>query len=126
MTRKTETRLTVFGLVGLGLGAAIYSGAGAVAARVPVLVQGGVGAAVAFAILLVISLAEMPMMLFGLRQMARSQTTPYALLIGTFTVFVMFASVYASVFVLITGEFAWGLLLAALCLARFAGGAWLK
>jgi hypothetical protein len=118
--------LAIFGLLGILVGAGIYWGAGAVAARIPILLQGGIRAAIAFAILLLISLAEMPMMLFGLRQMARNETTPYALVIGTFTVFVMFASVYASVFVLITGEFAWGLALAALCLARFAGGAWLK
>lgn len=104
------------------VGAAIYLTAGAIAARIPIPVRGGIGVAIVFAILLLISLAEMPMMVYGLRQMARSATTPRALLIGTFTVFVIFASVYASVFVLITGEFAWGLALAALCLARFAGG----
>ena len=116
----------VAGLIGLAIGAAIYFGASAVALRVPILVRGGVGVAIVFAVLLLISLAEMPMMLFGLRQMARSQTTPRALVIGTFTVFVVFALVYASIFVLLTGAMAWGLVLAALGLARFAGGVWVK
>ena len=112
----------VAGLIGLVVGVAIYFGAGAVAARIPILIQGGIGAAVVFAILLAISLAEMPLMLFGLRQMARSQTTPRAVLIGTYTVYVTFASVYASIFVVLTNEFAWGLVLAALCIARYASG----
>ncbi len=118
--------LVVSGLIGLFVAAGIYFGAGAVSARIPVLIQGGAGAVIVFAILLLISLVEMPMMLFGLRQMARSQTTPGALVIGTFMVFVIFASVYASIFVVLTNEFAWGLVLAALCLARFASGVLVK
>lgn len=112
--------------MGLLLGAAIYFGASAVAARIPILVHGGVGVAIVFAILLLISLAEMPMMLFGLRQMARSSATPRVFLIGTYTIFVVFASVYASIFVLATAEFALGLALAALCVARFVSGVWIK
>ncbi len=115
--------LVVFGAMGLSAAVAIYLTANAIAARVPILVQGGIGVAIVFAILLAISLAEMPLMLFGLRQMARSAPPPRALLIGTFTVYVMFASVYAAIFVLLTGEFAWGLVLAALSVARFASGA---
>ena len=118
--------LIVVGLVGLFFGAAVYFGAGTVATRIPTLVRGSIGVAVVFAILLLISLAEMPMMLFGLRQMARSPSTSRVLLIGTYTIFVVFASVYASVFVLLTAEFALGLALAALCVARFASGAWIK
>lgn len=115
--------LAIFGLIGLGLGTAIFLSAGAIAARIPILVQGEFGVLTVFAILLAISLAEMPLMLFGLRQMARSQTTPRALFIGTHAVYVTFASVYASIFVVLTNEFAWGLALAALCIARFASGA---
>ncbi len=115
--------LVVFGAIGLSAAVAIYLTASAIAARIPILVQGSIGVAIVFAILLAISLAEMPLMLFGLRQMARSTATPRALLIGTFTVYVMFASVYAAIFVLLTGEFAWGLVLAALSVARFASGA---
>ena len=116
----------ISGTVGLLAGAVVYWGAGAVAQRIPILVQGGVGAAIVFVTLLLISLIEIPMMLFGLRYLVRSQITPRALVIGAFTVFVMFASVYALVFVLLTGEFTWGLVLAALCLLRFTGGALLK
>ena len=118
--------LAISGLFGLLAGAAIYLGAGALAQHIPILFRGGAGAAIAFVALLLISVAELLVMLFGLRHMAHSTTMPRVLVIGTFTVFVMFAAVYASVFVLITGEFAWGLALAALCLVRYAGGALLK
>jgi hypothetical protein len=110
----------------LFVAAGIYFGAGSIAVRIPILIQSSVGVVIVFAILLLISLAEMPMMLYGLRQMARSQTTPRALVMGTFAVFVIFASVYASIFVVLTNEFAWGLVLAALCLARFASGMLVK
>lgn len=116
----------VSGLIGLAVGAAIYLSASAVTARIPILIQSSIGVVIVFAILLTISLAEMPMMLFGLRQMARSPSTPRVLLIGTYTVYVTFASVYASIFVVLTNEFTWGLVLAALCVARFAGGALIK
>jgi hypothetical protein len=118
--------IAIAGIFGLLAGAGIYWGATALAQHIPTLLQGGMGVAIAFVILLLISLAEMPMMLFGLRQMARSQTSPRGLVIGTFIVFVMFAAIYASVFVLITGEFAWGLVLVTLCVVRYAGGAVLK
>ena len=116
----------IAGLLGLLAGAAVYWVAGLLAQRIPILIQGDAGAVIAFAILLLISLAEMPIMLFGLRHMARSQATPPGLVIGTFTLFVMFAGVYASVFVLITGQWAWGLVLVALCLGRYATGVLLK
>jgi hypothetical protein len=121
-----RTSLVVSGLFGLLIAGGIYLGAVAVATRIPILIHDSIGVAIAFAILLVISLAEMPMMLFGLRQMARSKSTPSALMIGTYTVYVTFGSVYASFFVLITGQVRWGMVLAALCLARFASGAWVK
>lgn len=117
--------VAIAGLLGLLGGAVIYWGAGALVQHLPILLSGA-GAAIAFAVLLLISLAEMPMMLFGLRQMARSQTMPRGLMMGTYVLFVMFAAIYASIFVLITGEFAWGMLLAALGLVRYAGGAVLK
>ena len=118
--------LVISGTVGLLAGAVVYWGADAVAQRIPILVQGGVGAAIVFVTLLLISLVEIPMMLVGLRYLVRSQITPRALVIGAFAVFVMFASVYGAVFVLLTGEFTWGLVLTALCLVRFTGGMLLK
>ena len=118
--------LAIAGLLGLVVGAGIYWVASALTQHIPILLQGGTSAVIAFTILLLISLAEMPMMLFGLRHMSRSQTTPRGLVIGTFTVFVMFAAVYASIFVLLTGQLAWGYVLVALCLVRYTTGVLLK
>ncbi|MCL4396717.1 MAG: hypothetical protein M1482_18260 [Chloroflexi bacterium] len=110
----------VLGLVFCG---GIYAGAVLVSSRIPVLVQGAFGEVVLFLFLLCISVAEMPLMLFGLRLMAHSPSTARPLLAGIFAVYVTFAGVYASVFVLLTGEFLWGLALAALGVARSASGA---
>jgi hypothetical protein len=110
------------GFAGLLSGAVIYAGASALSTRLPILAQGFIPAAITFACLLLLSLIEIPLILFGLRQMARSATPPRRLIIVTFAVYVMFASVYASFFVLLTGQIVWGIALAALCLVRFASG----
>ena len=117
--------LIVPGVIGLLVAAGTYAGASAVASYLPLLFQ-GIGAVVVFMVLLAISLAEIPLMLYGLRQMARSSSTPRLMLVGTYTIYVMFGSVYASIFVLLTGQVAWGLALAALCVVRFASGPWIK
>lgn len=45
---------------------------------------------------------------------------------GTYSVYVTFASVYATAFVMATGQTLWGLALVALSLARFASGVLIK
>lgn len=118
--------LTIAGIVGLVIGASIYVGASALSTLIPILLSLFFLVAVTFLFLLALSLVEIPMMLFGLRQMARSSSTPRRLLAGTFAFYVMFASVYASIFVLLTGQISWGLVLAALGLIRFASGMWIR
>ncbi len=118
--------LLIAGIVGLLLSAAIYWGGSIVARRIPILVTSPVGAGIVFALLLAVALAEMPIMIFGLRQMARSLNTPRPALNGTFVIYVTFAAVYAAAFVLVTGQFAWGLVLAALSLVRLASGIVIK
>jgi len=114
--------IVVFGIVGLLFAAAIYLAASAVSTRLPLFVQGTVGVAITFGFLLILSLVEIPVMVFGLRQVARSASTPRRLILATFAFYVMFASVYASIFVLLTGQILWGVALSALCLVRFASG----
>jgi len=97
-----------------------------VSARIPTLLQDTITMVVVFSIFLLISLAEMPMMLFGLRKMAQATGTPRIFVAGTFAVFVTFAAVYATVFALLTSGSAGGHLLAALCVARFVSGVWIK
>lgn len=121
-----RTDLTIAGIAGLLIGASIYAGASALSTRIPVLLSLPLLSAITFGFSLALSLVEIPMMLFGLRQMARSSSTPRRLLVGTFAFYVMFASVYASIFVLLTGQIGWGIALAALCLVRFASGWWIR
>ena len=83
----------------------------------------GIGAAL-FA--LTLALLEVPMMVFGLRQMARSASTPRRLLLATFTIYVAFAAFYASLFVLLTGQIVWGLGIVAVCLIRLVSGRWIE
>jgi len=73
--------------------------------------------------LLVFSLAEIPLMIFGMRHVARSASGKRltALVNAAFT---FFAAVYAVPFLLLTGRTGIGLALAALGLARFAGALW--
>lgn len=118
--------LILAGLVGLIVGICLYLGASALSTLIPTLLSLSLLVAVTFLFLLALSLVEIPMMLFGLRQMARSSATPRRLLAGTFAFYVMFASVYASIFVLLTGQIGWGIALAALCLVRFASGMWIR
>jgi len=114
------------GLTGLAVGFGVYAGASALSTVIPILLPSLFLAAITFGFFFILALLEIPVMLFGLRQMARSSTTPRRLLLGTFALYVMFASVYASMFVLLTGQIAWGIVLAALCLARFASGALIR
>jgi hypothetical protein len=121
-----QRNLFLAGLLGLLLGIAIYAGACFVSTRLPILLQHPIVAGATFLFFLALSAVEIPVMFFGLRQIARSATTPRAILISTFAIFVMFASVYASIFVLLTGQIGWGGGLALLSVARFASGVWMR
>lgn len=112
----------VTGFLGVLVALVIYFVASVVSVRLPNLIQGAVGVGIVFGFLLTLSLVEIPVMVFGLRQMARSVSTPRRLILATFAFYVMFASVYASIFVLLTGQILWGAVLAALSLVRFASG----
>jgi hypothetical protein len=118
--------LGIAGIIGLLIGAGVYFGASALSAHIPILLQGTLLGAIAFAFFFLLALIEVPMMLFALRQMARGDSTPRRLLLATFGFFVAFASVYASAFVLLTGQIALGLVIVALCVARFVSGIWIR
>lgn len=117
--------LVVSGFIALLLGAGVYSAASALSTRLPILLPWTIGVAIAFSVLLLLSLAEIPMMLFALRQMARG-TTSRRFVVAAFAAYVAFASVYASIFVLLTGQVLLGLGLAALGVVRFATGALIR
>lgn len=80
---------------------------------------GGVGVWLLLGFLLFFSLAEIPLMIFGMRRMVDSDSgTRLAILINA--AFTFFAAVYAAPFLLLTGRVKIGLALASLCLFRFA------
>ena len=116
-----KRKLILPGTAGLVISASIFSIAGFGASRFPALIQNGLIVGVIFVFLLGLSIVEIPMMLYGLRLMARSQTQTF-ILAGTFVIFISFASVYASVFIALTANPILGSVLAFLSLVRFAGG----
>ncbi len=71
-----------------------------------------------------ISIAEIPVMVFGIRQMAKSAPPLLSLLLAGF--YVAFGSVYAALMLFLTGAREWGSALAALCLARFISLLWAR
>ncbi|MBI5029637.1 MAG: hypothetical protein HZB51_03865 [Chloroflexi bacterium] len=114
--------VTIPGLIGIALAFLLYAVASALSTIIPILLQGNLWLAILFLFFLALSFIEIPMMIFGLRQMAHSATTPRRLVAGTFAFYAMFAAVYASIFVLLTGQIGWGSALAALSFVRFASG----
>lgn len=118
--------LILAGILGLGLGIAIFAGASALSIFVPILLRARLVVIFAFIFFLVLSFIELPLMIVALRQLARSKSTSPRLVWATFAIFVMFAAIYAAMFVLLTGQIVWGIVLAALCLVRFASGVFVR
>ncbi len=116
----------VSGIIGLLIGVGIYAGASALSTRLPILLQGPIVIAIVFSFFFPLALFEMPIMVFGLRQMAHNASVPRWLMLATFGFFVAFASVYAAAFVLLTGQIALGLVIAAVCVARLVSGIWIE
>jgi len=121
---RASDRLVLPGLIGLGAGAALTAGAVWLTAggTVPRVVPPGWGTWALLGFVLLLSLAEMPMMVFALRRMAGGTPTRSAPRIARLAsaAFVFFAAFYAAPFTALTGHVAAGVALAALCLARLA------
>ncbi len=117
--------LAISGIIGLLIGGGIFGAAIALSAVLPRLIENVIVVGMLFVILLGIAVAEIPMMSLGLKQMVRGKT-PRALVVAVFLIYVTFASVYASILVLLTGAILLSLGLAALALVRFASGVWVR
>lgn len=117
--------IAIAGAMGALIGAGIYSIASAVSAQIGGLIQHPIAIGVAFVILLGFAIAEIPLMVFGIKKIAGS-TTPRPFLLGTHLVYVTFASVYASIFILLTNQVGLGWVLAAILLVRFGTGVLFK
>ena len=75
------------------------------------------------AFVLVFSLGEIPLMIFGMRHMVIG-TSGRRLAVLTNAAFTLFAAVYAVPFLLLTGRIGLGTLLSGLCLVRFVCALW--
>lgn len=115
----------IAGAVGVLIGMGIYLIASAASAQIGGVIQNPVGIGVVFVILLGFALAEIPLMVFGLTKIAAS-TTPRAFLLGTHLVYVTFASVYASIFIVLTAQAGLGGILIAILAVRFFTGVLFK
>ncbi len=114
------------GLIGLAGGGLVFIAACWLNANVPLLIQSTLGITIVFFVVLALALFEMPVMVWGLRKMARDASTPRLALLGTHVAYCSFAAVYAAAFVLVTRQQTLAMLLAALALLRFASGAWIR
>jgi hypothetical protein len=121
-----KRELIFSGIVGLVAGLGVYLGASVLSAIIPTLLGDTLATTITFAFFLSLSLLEIPVMVFGLRQMVRSLTTPRWLPTATFGVYVGFAFVYASLFVVLTSQVPVGWAMLLLGLVRFASGALVK
>ncbi len=114
-------KLLLAGVAGL-VGGAILAWLSALIVRrelIPILI-GGRWAGAVFAFLLALSLAEIPLMVYGLRKIVVTDTPglDWAAAV-TNSAFVAFAAVYGGAFILLTGRIGWGLALCGLGLVRF-------
>jgi hypothetical protein len=114
--------LALSGLLGLIMAGFVFLAASGIAGFLPWLIHDALVMGLVFALLLLVTVVEMPMMIMAMRQMVHSASTPRAVVLGTNVGYVAFASVYAAVFLLITGENRWACILAALSILRFASG----
>ena len=125
MTKKRlRSQLALSGGIGLAGGVALMGGALFLLGRTGLepLVKGWV-AWLLLAGVLGFSLAEIPMMVFGMRQMADSASGS-RLIVVTNVAFTSFAAVYAVPFLLLTGRVGVGIALAGLGLVRFVSALW--
>jgi hypothetical protein len=65
------------------------------------------------------SIAEIPMMIFAMRQLAAERLENRGVVLGLNALYVFFAAVYGVPVLLLTGNIGWGLALCGLGLVRF-------
>lgn len=118
--------IAVAGFIGLVIGGLIFFAAYWYKDNLPSLIESSLGVGIAFSVLLLIALSEMPVMVWGLQRMVRDPSTPRAVVLGTHAVYNSFAAVYAAAFILATGKELLALILVGLGLLRFVTGIWVR
>jgi hypothetical protein len=116
--------MALSGAVGILLAALVYFLAKRANGALSMVIPVREAEIVIFAVLLMISLLEMPVMIVGLRQL-RAASVSRVLAYAANTFFVAFAAVYAALQVLFFGESNYSDLLAGLSVLRWLGGLWI-
>ncbi len=122
---RPRPALALSGAVGVALAALVYFLATRVGSVLRSLVALREAEVIIFIILLVISLIEMPVMIFGLRTLFREKVSTL-FVYAVNGIYVGFASFYAAILVLLFGESNLSVLLAGLSLARWASDWWIR
>lgn len=119
--------IAISGILGLVLGLFFFFFANWLKSLIPILVADFITTIVVFAILLSFALIEMPTMVFAIRLLS-STTISRRVVDGAFLFYVAFASIYAMIFILLSGNDHpyFGTWLAALGLVRFLSGVFLR
>ena len=121
---RLRSQLAISGGVGVVGGAILMGGALFLLRRTDLTpLVSGLGIWVLLAFLLVFSVAEIPMMITGMRHMAGAVSGAWLVTL-TNAAFTFFAAVYAVPFLLLTGWVSVGFALASLSLVRFGGALW--
>jgi hypothetical protein len=118
--------IAVSGLIGLVIGGFVFLAAHWYKNSIPLRLEGSIAIAIAFLVLLLIALLEMPVMVWALQRMVRDASTPRVAVLGTHAVYNCFAAVYAAAFLLLTGKETLAFVLAGLGLLRFVSGIWIR
>jgi hypothetical protein len=121
---RLRSQLAISGGVGVVGGAVLMGGALFLLRRTGLTpLVSGLGIWVLLAFLVIFSVAEIPMMIAGMRHMVGAVSGTW-LVILTNAAFTFFAAVYAAPFFLLTGWVSVGFVLASLSLVRFGGSLW--
>ncbi len=121
-----KSDIAISGVVGLAIGGLVFFAANWYKNNIPLLIEGSIAVGIAFLVLLLLALSEMPVTVWALQRMVRDASTPRAVVLGTHAVYNSFAAVYAAAFVLVTGKETLAFVLAGLGLLRFVSGIWIR
>ena len=118
----TETRPLIFlsGLIGLVAGGLLTGGSTWIVSErlIPILLPLPLITWVLGLLFAVVSVAEIPMMIYTMRRLLIERSSNYGFVLGLNALFVFFAAVYALPVLLFTGSIGWGLALSALSFVR--------
>jgi hypothetical protein len=122
---RLRSQLAISGGVGVVGGAVLMGGALFLLRRTSLTpLVSGLGTWVLLAFLLIFSVAEIPLMIAGMRHMVGAVSGTWLVTL-TNVAFTFFAAAYAVPFLLLTGWVSVGFALASLSLVRFGGALWL-